>query len=168
MPEDASRHISVGWKPPNTKLGRAIMCLSKIAILGWIAALIACGSAKLPTTPVGVWRHPPSHTEEMWLIFCRAGKLEFYGGFLFLNPSTWQYDPHRQELRVVLGGTMPLVETFQYQLKHRPYTLLAIIEESRTVVFQFDKSRDTLDFGGYVFFREGDSEVARGLTRRCS
>jgi hypothetical protein len=144
------------------------MSLLKIGILGSIAAVLSCGATNPPTTPLGIWRHPPSHTEEMWLIFCPAGKLVFYGGFLSLNPSTWRYDPSHQALRVVLGGTMPIEETFRYQLKHRPYTMLAIDEESRTLVFQFDKSRDNIDFGGYIFFREADSEIARGLTRRCS
>jgi hypothetical protein len=45
-------------------------------------------------------------------------------------------------------------------MKRRRHTLLAIDEESRTVVFQFDKSRDNIDFGGYIFVREGDSEIA--------
>jgi len=144
------------------------MSLLKITILASITAMLTCGAQSPPTTPVGVWRHPPSHTEEMWLIFCPAGQLLFHGGFLFLNPSSWSYDPSQQALRVVLGGTMPIVETFQDQMKRRRYTILAIDKESRTVVFQFDKSRDNIDFGGYIFSREGDAEIARGLTRRCS
>ena len=143
------------------------MSLRNVASQVLVAAVLALGCAGDPS-PVGIWRNPPSHTEEMRLTFCPGGELEFTGGFVFFNPSKWQQDVLQQELRITLGGTKWLREALQWQLENRPLTLRGFNEESRTLVYPFDRSTETLDFGGYVFFRELGSDVARRLTRHCS
>ena len=135
------------------------MSLPHIAVRASVVAVLACGCPSPPPSPIGVWRHPPSHTQEMRLTFSPAGKLEFSGGFLFYNPSSWRYDPHNQELHIKLGGTMPLGSSHQYQLENRPHTLRAVEAETRTLVYPFDESNKSLDFGGYVFFREAASDT---------
>ena len=144
------------------------MSLTGISVRVAVGSAFAIACASTPPSPAGTWRHPPSHTEEMWLIICPNGRLEFSGGFLFYNPGFWFYDSENEELRITLGGRTPLGGPFEYQQEHRPQTLRGFDEASRTLVYPFDSSTEHLDFGGHVFFREVNPQVALRLTSRCN
>ena len=51
---------------------------------------------------IGVWQYFGGEAPEMQMIFEKGGLLTFATGFEYLNPASWDYNPHTVELRIII------------------------------------------------------------------
>lgn len=131
------------------------------------AVLAGCGS--MPAQPVAgaggapsaTWFSPPADFPGICLTLAPGGELRFSGGFGFFNPGRWSFDGTAGELRLELGGTAPFpAEAAKDQLKRRPGKPLRSDAAQRSLVYSVRPLTETIEFGGFVFYRKLPCDTA--------
>ena len=98
------------------------------------------------------WYNPPSEFPGICLTQFKDGRLRFDGGFAFLNPGRWSYDPDRAELRLDLQPWPNLASAHANASLHK--NLLRVEVEKNALVYSVKADTKTIGIGGFVFYRD--------------
>ncbi|MDC8756162.1 hypothetical protein [Janthinobacterium fluminis] len=116
--------------------------------------------------PAGAWFNPPAEFPGICMTLAPGGELRFAGGFTFYHPSRWSYDSARSELRIELGGTIASpAESANYQLEHHQGNLLRVEAAKRALVYRVTASTESIQLGGFVFYRNLACETGKAAQR---
>lgn len=123
------------------------------------AVLAGCSAMKpqpgAAGAPSATWYSPPADFPGICLTLAPGGELRFDGGFGFFSPGRWTFDKTAGELRLELGGTAPFpFDAAKDQLKRRPGKLLRIDAAQRGLVYGVTPATESIEFGGFVFYRK--------------
>lgn len=120
-----------------------------------LICLIAPIAFAFESTPAGTWHNPSGDYPDICMTFFDNGTLRFSGGFEYHNPSRWKYDKSAGEVTIALGGKAKFpTKTSQYQLEHRPKTIVRFDPKKRELVFPLNQSTESIDFLNFIFYRE--------------
>jgi hypothetical protein len=104
-------------------------------------------------TPAGTWYNPGGESPPICMRFVSDGKLLFSGGFVFFNPSKWEFTEAKEELTIYLGGTAAFpAKSAESQFNLRR-SIERFDEKSRSLVYSFNSSVERLEFLGFFFYR---------------
>ena len=137
--------------------------VAKVAtVAALFGALLLAGCASTGARPsaaahpgqVATWYSPPAQYPGICMRLMADGGMHFDGGFGFFNPGHWAYDGAATELRLHLGGTEPFPsQLVNEQLMQQVGGLVRADAVKRTLVYRVGPATDTLELGGFVFYR---------------
>ena len=130
------------------------------------AASAAAQSGAIAAAAAGSWLSPAAAYPAICMTLAAGGELQFTGGFTFYNPGRWAVDSAKSELRIELGGSMPFpAESAHYQIKQRPASLARIEPARRTLVYKMTPATESIELGGFVFYRKPSCDGANSAKR---
>jgi len=140
-------------RPRAPQCGRLDISMPKRALA--LVVLIASIASASELTPIGTWHSRAGEYADMCMTFFENGTLRFSVGFTHYNPSRWKYHENAGEVTIVLGGKANfLAEVAQFQLEHRPKTIVRFDPKKRELVYPLNQNTKSIDFGGFIYYRE--------------